>query len=140
MVMEFACQGDLGQFVMASTSYLKGEQRNKRFVWAKRVIYKLCGILKGIHEAGFVYRDLKPENIIFTHKGELKLTDFGLVIREGVTDLSLCGTPSYMPPERLEFTKIKEEPVSRSCDLWSLGILAYELLTGELPYSCDSPS
>lgn len=83
-----------------------------------------------------MHRDLKPDNFMIwkqcdseSEEGELKLNDFGLVIRENAVDSVFCGTPSYMAPERLDSKKSKL-PISRSSDMWSLGVILYELLTG----------
>ncbi len=65
--------------------------------------------------------------------GHLKLNDFGLVIKQNSIDSLYCGTPSYMAPERLD-SKKSQLPILPSSDMWSLGVILYELLTGELPY------
>lgn len=94
-------------------------------------------ILKGlaeIHELGYIYRDLKPSNIVITHEGKIKLCDYGLVTRHKIIDDSICGTPEYMAPERLNERRSKL-PLDPSIDIWSFGILLYELLMGEVPFT-----
>lgn len=72
--------------------------------------------------------------VTFYHNsGNLKLSDFGLVIKDNTVDPLFCGTPEYIAPERLDLKKSKL-PITRSSDMWSLGIILYELLTGEVPY------
>jgi serine/threonine protein kinase len=80
-----------------------------------------------------VYRDLKPSNVLVDHNGAVKICDFGLVIPVGTVDTSICGTPEYMPPERLS-NKRMNSPIDTSVDFWSLGVLAYELIMGYTPY------
>ncbi len=72
----------------------------------------------------------------YDNLGNLKLNDFGLVIKENTFDPLYCGTPSYMAPERLDSKKSKL-PITRSSDMWSLGVILYELLAGNVPYEED---
>jgi tRNA A-37 threonylcarbamoyl transferase component Bud32 len=86
-----------------------------------------------IHQKGIVHRDLKPENIIITDNGVIKVMDFGLARDQDATLLtkkgSALGTPAYMPPEQIHTL----HPDSKS-DQYALGIIAFELLTGRLPF------
>jgi len=105
--------------------------------------------LEYLHQNMIIYRDLKPENILLGIDGHIKLADFGLAkrlqnqesSRDSIASLksnkpreqkaySMCGTPEYMSPEIL-----KESGHDMSSDWWSLGILLYELATGEPPFA-----
>lgn len=83
-----------------------------------------------LHENHLVHRDLKPENILITKKDTVKLCDFGCCvdIRSGFRE-TFCGTFEYMAPEI-----IKELPYNQAVDIWSLGILLYEMLHGHSPF------
>jgi class 3 adenylate cyclase len=94
--------------------------------------------LEAIHAQGIVHRDLKPDNLMLRHDGTLALADFGvakqvsmLIMNTGHGDI--VGTPSYLSPEQA-----RGERVDARCDLYSLGVLAYELLTGRRPYQADT--
>ena len=89
------------------------------------------------HREGFVHRDIKPENLLVTHEGIVKVADFGLAraYADGrVTQAgAVTGTVQYLAPEQ-----IRGEPADPRSDLYSLGIVAYELLTGKLPYTGET--
>src|SRR5262249_9724492 len=89
---------------------------------------------------GFVHRDIKPENILFREDGTAVLTDFGIARAiDAGTSLTvagtLVGTPSYMSPEQ-----VKGLELNGRSDLYSLGIVFYEMLTGDVPFHADSSS
>jgi serine/threonine protein kinase len=95
--------------------------------------------LAAIHKVGVLHRDLKPANIMFRDDGSLALIDFGVAkLRDAAIELSglgeICGTPYYMSPEQGEGL-----PVDERSDIYSLGIVFYEMLTGEKPYVAGSP-
>jgi serine/threonine-protein kinase len=104
--------------------------------WAASLTATLAGAIHFAHQNGFVHRDLKPANILLTADGTPKVTDFGLVRRleceEGLT-LSgvLLGTPSYMAPEQAWGDKSAIGPAT---DVYALGAILYELLTGRPPF------
>ena len=113
----------------------------------EHILTQVCGSLQEAHEHGVVHRDLKPENIILTQKGAkgdfVKVLDFGIAKRdeaENQNDAKLTrqgmvlGTPPYMSPE--QFTG---QPLRQTSDIYSLAIVAYEMLTGRLPFNAATP-
>lgn len=90
----------------------------------------LVSALIYLHERNVIHRDIKPENLLLGHDGELKIADFGWSVHEPTsTRTTLCGTLDYLSPEM-----VQGHPHSKTVDLWSLGVLAYELLVGRAPF------
>ncbi len=92
---------------------------------------------KFAHKRGVVHRDIKPHNVILDEEGRAKVTDFGIA-RAGASDMtetgSIMGTAQYLSPEQAQ-----GQPVSPRSDLYSIGVMLYELLTGRVPFDAESP-
>jgi serine/threonine-protein kinase len=97
----------------------------------------VLGGLAAAHRAGLVHRDVKPENVLISDEGEVKIADFGLVravAAAGITSSSvILGTAAYLSPEQ-----VRDGSASPRSDVYAVGILVYELLTGRTPFSGDS--
>lgn len=105
-----------------------------------RIIDRLSSALDEAHAKGIVHRDLKPGNILFDHAGEPYVSDFGIAkIAQSqgsatVTGGGIVGTPAYMSPEQAQGDKVD----GRS-DIYALGVIVFEMLTGRQPYEADTP-
>lgn len=105
---------------------------------AAAVLRPVLGGLAVAHRAGLVHRDVKPENVLISDDGEVKLVDFGLVravAEAGITSTSvILGTAAYLSPEQ-----VSSGQTGPRSDVYAVGILAYELLTGSPPFTGDNP-
>jgi eukaryotic-like serine/threonine-protein kinase len=94
--------------------------------------------LEAAHERGMVHRDIKPQNVLLTDRGDAKVADFGIARAGSSVTISrtgsVMGTAGYMSPEQA-----LGEPATPKSDLYSLGVVLFEALTGELPYTADNP-
>ncbi len=101
------------------------------------VLRPVLGGLAAAHRAGLVHRDVKPENVLISDDGDVKIADFGLVravAAAGITSTSvILGTAAYLSPEQ-----VRDGNASPRSDVYSAGILTYELLTGRTPFTGDS--
>lgn len=101
------------------------------------MLKQMCGGVQAIHDAGIIHRDLKPENILLTENGDIKITDFGIARTGSGQKLTehggVVGTIDYVSPEYLE-----KGQVDFRSDIYALGILGYEMLTGESPFKGNS--
>ena len=140
IVMEYLEGQNLAQLVRA-----EGPMDPARAI---NVIIQVCGALEEAHRVGIIHRDLKPENIFLTTQGGIadypKVLDFGLAkvtereMRPGSLILTqegmVFGTPEFMSPEQTQ-----GETLDRRSDIYSLGLILYELLTGKLPFDAHQP-
>ncbi len=134
LMMEFVDGANLHQMIHGNE--LKSSQ-------ALEIVSQICDALQFAHEAGVVHRDIKPENILVDKQGRVKIADFGLA---KILDqpgkgprltgaYQVMGTTHYMAPEQLE----RPLEVDHRADIYSLGVVFYELLTGELPIGRFQP-
>jgi serine/threonine protein kinase len=99
------------------------------------VLLQVCNGLSYAHEQGIVHQDIKPGNVFIQSDGRAKIVDFGLSCPPGTVDCGLPGTVYYMSPEQ-----IKGDSIDERTDIYSLGIMAYEMTTGQRPYPEDNLS
>lgn len=126
-VMEYACGGDLMLHI-----------HNDIFTEPRSVFYAACVVLglQYLHDNKIIYRDLKLDNLLLDEQGFVKIADFGLCkekIGYGDTTGTFCGTPEFLAPEVLTQTLY-----TRAVDWWGLGVLIFEMLVGESPFSGDT--
>jgi serine/threonine protein kinase len=101
---------------------------------------QICAALEHSHNAGIIHRDLKPGNLFITSKGRIKLGDFGIARDTEASPLTAVGktvgTYAYMAPEQIRGSAV----ITRKTDLYAVGCLLYELLTGQTPFLADNPA
>ncbi|XP_034658759.1 serine/threonine-protein kinase ULK2 [Drosophila subobscura] len=139
LVMEYCNGGDLADYL--SVKGTLSEDTVRLF------LIQLAGAMKALYTKGIVHRDLKPQNILLSHnygktlpspsKITLKIADFGFArfLNEGVMAATLCGSPMYMAPE-----VIMSLQYDAKADLWSLGTIVYQCLTGKAPFFAQTPN
>ena len=102
------------------------------------VAVQVADALGAAHERGLIHRDVKPQNVLVSASGDVKVADFGIARAAAADVLSatsvVLGTARYMSPEQA-----MGEPVGPASDLYSLGVVLYEMLTGEVPFEADTP-
>jgi len=124
--MEYVNGGSLFSYIKRN----KGVDEKKAF----KFFIQACSAVNFLHENNLVHRDLKPENLLIDDKENLKLCDFGWCV--DITSgnrVTFCGTYEYMAPEI-----VKEVPYDLGIDVWSLGILLYELTHGYSPFRAQN--
>jgi serine/threonine-protein kinase len=142
MLYNFVRHGDdffmMMEFVRGRT--LEEVLRQEGALKVERAVQLFCQALDGIahaHSLGVVHRDIKPANVMLTSGGEVKAMDFGIARVLGTARQTktgrLLGTLEYMPPEQM-----RGQETDARADIYSLGILLYEMLTGRVPFQCDS--
>ena len=131
---------DNGRHFLAM-EYLHGETLRERMTReiltpeeSQKILSQIAGAVDAVHAAGIVHRDIKPTNIMLLPDGTAKLLDFGIARSSEETSITstgiLVGSPSYMAPEQ-----IKGEAGTAATDLWAMGVLAYEMLSGHPPFT-----
>ncbi|MBI2839485.1 MAG: protein kinase [Acidobacteria bacterium] len=137
------CVEDAPYIVM---EYVEGENLKQKLLRERKlppevaveIIIKVVEALDYAHLKGVIHRDLKPANILITNSGAVKVMDYGIaraISKEGLTATgAFMGTPAYMAPETTG-----AKPVDHKSDLYSVGVILFELLTGCTPFASDSP-
>jgi serine/threonine-protein kinase len=130
LVMRYLSAGALQKYVTADPFQISD---------VAQIMERLCDALDEAHERGIIHRDVKPGNILLDHRGGAFLCDFGLAkfaggSHPGMSDMYLVGTPEYMSPEQV----MGDEATARS-DVYSLGAILFELLSGRLPFYDNRP-
>ena len=126
IIMEFCEKGDLRKFL---------KRRPLKEQHVKKLMIQLVSGMQYMYNNNIYHRDLKPQNILIDKYYNLKITDFGLAKDEEENPLfkTICGSPMYMAPEIMKYKKY-----DKKADLWSLGVIFYELLTGKTPFTANN--
>jgi serine/threonine protein kinase len=125
IVVEYAYNGDLFGAIIGE----EGINEEK----AANYIYQLSEALKYMHENKIMHRDIKPENLLLDFHGNLKVCDYGWSITTNKKRKTLCGTPEFLAPEM-----VQDVLYDQKVDVWSLGVLCFELLLGFTPFKAET--
>lgn len=136
--------GETDGQLFISMEYVMGESLKEKIARGplkleevERFVEQITLGLQAAHEQGIVHRDIKPGNIMVTPKGQVKITDFGLAFSAETTRItktgSTLGTAAYMSPEQ-----VRGQDLDSRTDLWALGVVFYEMLTGTLPFRAEA--
>ena len=122
LVLEYFGRGDFSKFL---------KKRPLKEKYAKKYLKQLASGLKYLLENKIIHRDLKPQNILVTNLGDIKITDFGFAryFDNDMVIQTICGSPLYMAPEIM-----KNKKYDLKSDLWSVGIILFEMLVGQAPF------
>src|SRR5512136_1540413 len=130
ITMEYVRGEDLKQLIRKVGRLSPGQ--------AIAIARQVCDGLEEAHKLGVIHRDLKPQNIMIDEEGRARIMDFGIarsLAGKSITGAGvLIGTPEYMSPEQVE-----GKDVDQRSDIYSLGVILYEMLTGRVPFSGDTP-
>ena len=126
LILEYCKKGDFYKFL---------NKRALKEKHAKRYMVQLANGLQHLINNNIIHRDLKPQNILLSDNDEIKLTDFGFARYYEIDTMvdTLCGSPLYMAPEIM-----KHKRYTINADLWSVGVIMYEMLVGKVPYSAST--
>jgi eukaryotic-like serine/threonine-protein kinase len=139
--------GEHGGTKFLTMEFVEGESlgdlaRPERRLSLERVLEiaaAVCSGLEAAHRVGVVHRDLKPDNVLVARDGRVVITDFGIARDPGASSgsatVGVIGTPAYMAPEQVE----AKASIDARADIYALGVMLYELLTGDLPWKGASP-
>jgi serine/threonine-protein kinase len=129
LVMELLVGGSLAELIPQGPLPLQS---------TTRILDQVASALDYAHELGIIHRDLKPQNVLLDGRGNAHLTDFGIAKIMSATALTqsgvAMGTPSYMAPEQWQGL-----PLDGRADVYALGVMLFEMLTGQLPFSAETP-
>lgn len=124
LILDYCPRGDLLYHLLKRGKFSENE--------AKFFIGELILAIEYLHNANILYRDLKPENIFIDSSGHIKLGDFGLSVENITAEdnaKSFCGSPAYLSPEMSQ-----KKGATRASDIYGIGAIMYELVTGQLPF------
>jgi tRNA A-37 threonylcarbamoyl transferase component Bud32 len=135
-IYDAAVAGDISYIVMeyVAGGTLERHTTVDRLLPMNKVLeiaFKCCKALDYAYRNGVIHRDIKPANILLTESGDIKISDFGaaFVTSAESTQVSGVGSPAYMSPQQL-----KEQPLTHQTDIFALGVVLYQLFTGQLPF------